>query len=277
MEPIAIIGIGCRFPNGADCPAAFWQILRDGVDAITEVPTDRWDLRTYYDPDPNKPGKMNTRWGGFLRQIDQFDALFFGISPREAAAMDPQQRLLLEVAWEALEDAGLPTERLAGTDTGVFVGISSHDYCDLQIADDSKGLDHYVMTGGALSIAANRISHFFDFHGPSIAVDTACSSALVATHLACQSLWNGEASLSLTCGVNVILAPQPTIGFSKAGMLSPDGRCNAFDSRANGYVRSEGAGVVVLKRLSDAVADGVWGGFVGHQHSGDHRGEEEAD
>lgn len=257
-EPIAITGIGCRFPGGADSPEAFWHILRNGIDAISEVPIDRWDLRTYYDPDPKKPGKMNTRWGGFLEQIDRFDALFFGISPREAALMDPQQRLLMEVAWEALEHAGQPAERLAGTNTGVFVGISSHDYGDIQMADRANGIDcdHYMMTGSALSIAANRLSYFFDFRGPSIAVDTACSSALTATHLACQSLWNGESSIALAGGVNLILAPVTSIGFSKASMLSPDGRCKAFDSRANGYVRSEGAGVVVLKLLSKAIADG---------------------
>jgi acyl transferase domain-containing protein/NADPH:quinone reductase-like Zn-dependent oxidoreductase/short-subunit dehydrogenase/ubiquinone/menaquinone biosynthesis C-methylase UbiE/acyl carrier protein len=255
-EPIAITGIGCRFPGGAATPSAFWQLLRNGVDAISEVPPDRWDLRAYYDPDPKKPGKMNTRWGGFLQNIDKFDALFFGISPREAALMDPQQRLLLEIAWEALEHAGQPAGGLAGTDTGVFIGISSHDYGDLQMGDhDGVDRDHYMMTGAALSIAANRLSYFFDLRGPSFAVDTACSSALVATHLACRSLWNGECSMALAGGVNIVLSPIASIGFSKASMLSPNGRCKAFDSRADGYVRSEGAGIVVLKPLSRALAD----------------------
>ncbi|MDB5502867.1 MAG: eryA [Tardiphaga sp.] len=256
-EPIAIIGIGCRFPGGADSPETFWALLREGIDAVGEIPGDRWDVRTYYDPDPRKPGKMNTRWGGFLEQIDKFDALFFGISPREAALMDPQQRLLMELAWEALEHAGQPAARLAGSGTGVFVGISSHDYGDIQMGDRANGdYDHYLMTGSALSIAANRLSYFFDFQGPSLAVDTACSSALTATHLACRSLWSGESSLALAGGVNIILEPVTSIGFSKASMLSPDGRCKAFDARANGYVRSEGGGVVVLKPLSKAMADG---------------------
>ena len=256
-EPIAIIGIGCRFPGGVDGPAAFWALLRDGVDAISEIPGDRWDIHSYYDADARKPGKMSTRWGGFLDGIDKFDALFFGISPREAAMMDPQQRLLLEVAWEALEHAGLPADRLAGSNTGVFVGISSHDYGDIQMGDrDNADYDHYLMTGSALSIAANRISYTFDFQGPSIAVDTACSSALTATHLACRSIWSGDAAIALAGGVNVILEPVTSIGFSKASMLSPDGRCKAFDSRANGYVSSEGAGIVVLKPLAQALADG---------------------
>lgn len=257
-EPIAVVGIGCRFPGGVKSPSAFWRLLRDGVDAVSEVPTDRWDIPSHYDPDADSPGKMISRWGGFLQRIDEFDALFFGISPREAAAMDPQQRLLLEMAWEALENAGLVPEQLAGSDASVFVGISNHDYGTLQMGsrDAAIEFDHYVMTGSALSIAANRISYFFDFRGPSMAVDTACSSSLVATHLACESLWSGTSALSLACGVNALLTPQASIGFSKASMLSPDGRCKAFDARANGYVRGEGAGVVVLKLLSRAIADG---------------------
>ena len=253
-EPIAIIGLGCRFPGAAD-PRAFWQLLRDGVDAITEVPADRFKLEAFYDPDPAAPGKTNTRWGGFLRQVDQFDPHFFGISPREAARMDPQQRLLLEVAWEALQDAGQVTELLAGTDVGVFIGISNNDYGRTQFGDPRR-IDAYAGTGNALSIAANRISYLFDFRGPSMAVDTACSSSLVAVHLACRSLWNGESNLALAGGVNLILSPAITINFTKAGVMAPDGRCKAFDSRANGYVRSEGAGVVVLKPLSKALADG---------------------
>jgi acyl transferase domain-containing protein/acyl carrier protein len=253
-EPVGIIGIGCRFP-GAHGPEAFWQLLREGVDAIREVPAERFNLHAFYDPDPATPGKMNTRWGGFLDQVDQFDPHFFGISPREALRMDPQQRLLLEVTWEALEDAGQAPERLTGTHTGVFIGISTNDYGRIQF-NDLSCIDAYAGTGNALSIAANRISYLFDFRGPSLAIDTACSSSLVAVHLACCSLWNGESTLALAGGVNLILSPAITINFTKAGAMAPDGRCKAFDARANGYVRSEGAGLVVLKPLSRALADG---------------------
>src|SRR5579872_5522125 len=252
-EPIAIVGIGCRFP-GANDPAAFWQLLRNGVDAISEVPADRFDQNAFYDPDPAIPGKMNTRWGGFLDQADRFDARFFGISPREVSCMDPQQRLLLEVAWEALQDAGQAPERLTGTRAGVFIGIATNDYGRLQW-DDLERIDAYAGTGNALSIAANRISYVFDFRGPSIALDTACSSSLVAVHQACCSLRSGESTLALAGGVNLILSPAITINFSKAGAMAPDGRCKTFDSRANGYVRSEGAGIVILKPLTQALAD----------------------
>lgn len=253
-EPIAIIGIGCRFP-GANNPHAFWQLLRDGVDAISEVPAERFNLEVFFDPNPAIPGKINTRWGGFLDQVDQFDPRFFGISPREAARMDPQQRLLLELTWEALEDGGQVRERLVGTETGVFVGISNSDYGRILLNDPCR-IDAYAGTGNALSIAANRISYQFDFRGPSVAIDTACSSSLVAVHLACCSLRNGESTLALAGGVNLILSPAITINFTKAGAMAPDGRCKAFDAGANGYVRSEGAGLVVLKPLSRALADG---------------------
>ena len=252
-EAIAIIGIGCRFPGAQDA-RAFWNLLRNGVDAIREVPAQRFNLHDFYDPDPVALGKMVTRWGGFLEDVDQFDAHFFGISPREAARMDPQQRLLLEVAWEALEDAGQVREQLAGTPTGVFIGISNNDYGRIQFNDLDR-IDAYAGTGNALSIAANRISYVFDFRGPSIAIDTACSSSLVAVHQACNSLRSGESTLALAGGVNLILSPAITINFTKAGAMAPDGRCKAFDARANGYVRSEGAGVVVLKPLSRALAD----------------------
>jgi acyl transferase domain-containing protein len=252
-EAIAIIGIGCRFP-GAKNPEAFWQLLRDGVDAITEVPTSRWDVEAFYDPTPGTPGKMNTRWGGFLEQVDQFDSQFFSIAPREAATMDPQQRLLLEVAWEALEDAGQIPDRLAGTRTGVFIGVSSFDYYELLIGKPLH-LDPYTPTGNVNAIIANRISYVFDFQGPSMAIDTACSSSLVAVHLACQSLWSGESTLALAGGVHIMLSPSVTVSFAKAGFMAPDGRCKTFDARANGYVRSEGLGVVVLKPLSQALAD----------------------
>jgi myxalamid-type polyketide synthase MxaE and MxaD len=253
-EPIAIIGTGCRFP-GANDPAAFWRLLRDGVDAIREVPADRFDQHAFYDPDPTIPGKMNTRWGGFLEQVDQFDYNFFGISPREASHMDPQQRLLLEVSWEALQDAGQVPERLVGKQAGVFIGIATNDYGRLQW-NDLERIDAYAGTGNAMSIAANRISYVFDFRGPSLAIDTACSSSLVAVHLACCSLRNHESTLALAGGVNLILSPAIAIGFTKAGAMAPDGRCKAFDARANGYVRSEGAGIIVLKLLSKARADG---------------------
>jgi acyl transferase domain-containing protein/acyl-CoA synthetase (AMP-forming)/AMP-acid ligase II/acyl carrier protein len=252
LEPIAIIGIGCRFPGAAD-PSAFWQLLRDGVDAVREVPADRWNKDDYYDPDPAAPGKMNTRWGGFLNGIDMFDPQFFGIAPREAVRIDPQQRILLEVAFEALRDGGQSVDKLAGSRTGVFIGISTNDYLRRQFEDPHLS-DAYAGTGGALSIAANRISYLFDFHGPSMAIDTACSSSLVAVHLACRSLWSGESVLALAGGANLILSPMVTVNFTKSGFMAPDGRCKAFDARANGYVRGEGAGIVVLKPLSQALA-----------------------
>jgi phthiocerol/phenolphthiocerol synthesis type-I polyketide synthase C len=253
-EAIAIVGMGCRFP-GANNPESFWKILSNGIDAITEVPSDRWDLQRFYDANPATKGKMNTRWGGFIDQVDLFDPHFFGTSPREATRMDPQQRLLLEVAWEALEDGGQIPEKLAGTRTGVFVGISSSDYTKFQWGDLSL-IDAYAGTGNAHSIAANRLSYLFDFRGPSVAVDTACSSSLVAIHLACQSLRRGESDLALAGGVNLILTPEVTIAFSQARMMSPEGRCKTFDDGADGYVRGEGCGVIVMKRLSDALKNG---------------------
>jgi acyl transferase domain-containing protein len=255
-EPIAIVGMGCRFPGGANDPETFWKLLSDGVDAIREVPEDRWLLRAYYHPDPTRRGKIYSRWGGFLDEIDRFDPHFFGIAPREAAVMDPQQRLLLETAWEALEDAGQVPERLAGTCAGVFVGISSRDFSDMQSRPGERSKNPYLALGSAASIAANRISYFFDLRGPSFAVDTACSSSLVAVHLACESLWRKESSVALVGGVSVLLVPETTMSFCNASMLAPDGRCKAFDARANGYVRAEGAGVVLLKSLEQARRDG---------------------
>jgi acyl transferase domain-containing protein/surfactin synthase thioesterase subunit len=256
MERIAMIGIGCRFP-GAESPDKFWQLLQDGVDAVTEVPGDRWDVDAFYDPQPGRPGKMNTRWGGFLSQVDRFEPQFFGIAPREAVYMDPQQRLLLEVAWEALEHAGQVPEQLARSQTGVFVGISGNDYQQVLKGNRStEEIDAYLGTGNAFSIAANRLSYFFDFRGPSLAIDTACSSSLVAVHLACQSLRSGESDLALAGGVNLLLRPEVTMIFSQARMMAPDGRCKTFDARADGYVRAEGCGIVVLKRLTDALRDG---------------------
>jgi acyl transferase domain-containing protein/acyl carrier protein len=254
-EAIAIIGIGCRFPGGADGPESFWRLMRDGIDAISEVPPERWALQTFYDPKPATPGKTNTRWGGFLPQVDGFDANFFNISPREAVRMDPQQRLLLEVAWEALEDAGQVPEKLAGSATGVFLGMIANEYEDLYF-HDPRNVDVYVNTGCARSVASGRISYVLGLQGPSLTVDTACSSSLVAVHLACQSLRTGESELAMAGGINLLLMPQPSIGWCQANNLAPDGRCKAFDARANGFIRSDGAGVVVLKPLSRALADG---------------------
>ncbi|HEY0967632.1 MAG TPA: MupA/Atu3671 family FMN-dependent luciferase-like monooxygenase [Opitutaceae bacterium] len=256
-EPIAIIGLGLRFPGGATDPEAYWRLLRDGVDAIREIPADRFDIDAVYAPEAATPGKTNSRHGGFLEVIDQFDAEFFGIAPREAAALDPQQRLLLEVAWHALENAGLAPASLAGTDAGVFVGISTQDYARRALAAEDLGrIDAYGGTGNALSAAAGRLSYFFGFEGPALAIDTACSSSLVAIHQACQALRLGDCGLALAGGVNVILDPQLSVNFSQARMLAPDGRCKAFSAEADGYVRSEGCGLVVLKRLSAAQAAG---------------------
>lgn len=252
-EPIAVIGIGCRFPGAGD-PAAFWRLLTDGIDAVGEIPPDRWDADAFYNPDPSVPGTAVTRRGGFLRGVDQFDFSFFDISPRESAQMDPQQRLLLETAWEALEDGGQVPERLAGSRTGVFAGLSTNDYGHLPL-NHPRLVDAYTGTGNALSIAANRLSYVFDFHGPSMTVDTACSSSLVAVDLACRSLRDGECTLALAAGANVILSPALTVNFTKAQVLAPDGRCKTFDAGADGYVRGEGAGTVVLKPLSTALAD----------------------
>jgi thioester reductase-like protein len=257
-EPIAIVGLGCRFP-GADGPDAFWALLRGGIDAVRDLPDDRWDPEALVDADPGAPGKMCSRAGGFLDGMDQFDPRAFDITPREAARMDPQQRLLLEVTAEALEHAGLPPATVAGRRAGVFVGISSFDY-GRHLFQDRAGIDAYYGTGAALSIAANRISYHFDLHGPSLAVDSACSSSLVAVHLAMAALRRGECDLAIAGGVNALLLPDVNIAFTKAGVLSPDGRCRTFDAAANGITRAEGAGVVVLKPLSRAVAerDHVW-------------------
>jgi acyl transferase domain-containing protein/acyl carrier protein len=253
-QPIAIIGLSCRFPGAKD-PEAYWNLLQEGKDAIREVPPERWDKETYYDPDSSLPGKGVSYWGGFLENIDQFDPFFFGISPVEAKYMDPQQRLLMELAYEAFDDAGQRKGELDGTRTGVFVGISINEYSSVQFQDTSLITSHSG-TGSALSIAANRISYFFNFRGPSVAVDTACSSSLAAIHLACQSIRNGDCNMAIAGGVNMILSPAHSIAFSKAGVLAPDGRCKTFDARANGYVRGEGGGLVVLKSLSAALKDG---------------------
>jgi acyl transferase domain-containing protein len=254
MEPVAIVGMACRFP-GAGNLNEYWSLLRDGVDAVTEVPAARWDAAAYYDPRVGVRGKMNSRWGGFLANVDTFDADFFGISAREARFMDPQQRLLMELGWEAVENAGWPPADLAGTRTGVFVGIGNYDYNRLVCRDEAT-LDAFSSTGTILAIAANRLSHFLGLRGPSMAIDTACSSSLVALHLACQSLARRETDLAIVGGVNLILSPEVSIILSQGGLLSPVGRCKVFDASADGYVRSEGCAVVVLKRLHEASADG---------------------
>ena len=253
-DQIAIIGIGCAFPGGIESPDALWQFLSRGGDAVVEVPADRWNVDAVYDPTPGTPGKAITRSAGLLRDVASFDAGFFGISPREAAPMDPQQRLLLQVAWRALEDAGIPAESLAGSSTGVYIGVSHSDYHGIQ-QFGRRQIDVHAATGGALSIVANRLSHRLDLRGPSLAIDTACSSSLVALDAACTALLTGECEATMVGGVNVMLTPDVTITFSRASMLSPDGRCKAFDARANGYVRGEGAGIVILKLLSRALFD----------------------
>lgn len=256
-DGIAIIGMGCRFPGGINDCEAFWKLLVEGREGVCDVPADRWNVERFYDPEPGIVGKSIARRGGFVEGIDQFDPQFFGISPREAAHIDPQQRLLLETAWEAIEDAGLVLDFEKGTDVGVFVGISHNDYQGLQhTPTDRTGISAHTPTGSAHSIAANRISYCLNLSGPSIAIDTACSSALTAVHLACEHLLASRCRTAMAGGVTVMIAPDGFIGFSQAGMLSPDGKCKAFDAAANGFVRGEGAGMVLLKRLSHALADG---------------------
>jgi phthiocerol/phenolphthiocerol synthesis type-I polyketide synthase C len=251
---IAIVGASCRFP-GAPGLDAFWQLLVDGIDAVSEIGPERWATRFFHHQTPNKPGKTYSWAAGLIDGIDLFDPGFFGISPREAAEIDPQQRILLELAWHALEDAGIPSLRLAGSETGVYIGASSSDYGDLRVADPA-GADRYFATGVSLGILANRISHVFDLRGPSEVIDTACSASLVALHQACEALRGDHIEVALVGGINLLLSPYPFIGFAQAGMLSRRGRCYAFDARADGYVRGEGGGVVVLKRLERALTDG---------------------
>lgn len=256
-EPIAIVGMACRFPGGSNNPESFWQLLHQGRDAVCEIPADRWDVDAYYDPNPGTPGKMYTRNGGFLENVDLFDPQFFGIAPREAAGLDPQQRLLLEVTWEALERAGIAPDSLTGSRTGVFVGVCTSDYSNLQNHfSDLRQLDAYHASGIAHSVASGRLSYVLGLHGPCITLDTACSSSLVAVHLACQSLRRRECNTALAGGVNTLLSPDMFIALSKASMLARDGRCKTFDASADGYSRGEGCGVIVLRRLSDALADG---------------------
>ncbi|WP_140791097.1 type I polyketide synthase [Myxococcus xanthus] len=253
-EPIAVIGMACRFPGGQDTDA-FWRMICAGSDMVREVPADRWDVDAFYDANPEAPGKMTTRYGAFLDQIDGFDAGFFQVSPREASRLDPQQRLLLEVAVEAVCDAGLVRKKLLRTRTGVFMGVMYDDYARMQSEDPAR-IDAYTASGVGFSFLSGRLSHLLGLMGPSLTLDTACSSSLVATHLACQSIRAGECEAALVGGVSLMLQPQTTISLSKIGAQSPDGRIKAFDAAANGYVRGEGCGVVVLKALSRALADG---------------------
>ena len=253
--PLAIVGMGCRYAGGADSPARFWELLASDGDAITEIPADRWNWRDHYDPDPDAPGKMTTRWGGFLSDVAGFDAPFFGLGAREAAWMDPQQRLMLEVGWEAMESAGQTRESLAGSRTGVFIGAYNHEY-SARSFDRLEALHAFSGTGVALNAVAGRLSYLWDLHGPAMVVDTACSSSLVALHLAAQSLERGECTMALVGGVNVLLTPASMVPSSKMGMMAADGRCKTFDARADGVVISEGCGALVLKPLDAARRDG---------------------
>ncbi len=252
-DPIAIVGMACRLP-GAPSLDDFWHLLETGTDAIREVPADRWPIDQLYDVDPLAPGRMATRWGGFLESVDRFDAAFFGLSPREAAQADPQQRLALELAWEALEDAAIRPSRLNGGRTGVFLGAMWSDYA--RLLSGREDIAQHTATGQDISIISARIAYTLGLQGPALTIDTACSSALVAVHQACQSLRNGESTVALAGGVHLVLAPESSIAMTKFGAMAPDGRCKAFDSRANGYVRGEGGGIVVLKPLSAATRDG---------------------
>lgn len=270
-EPLAIVGIGCRLPGAAD-PAAFWAMLRAGQHAIREVPAERWNAAALYDPDPHSPGRLMSTSGGFIDDVDGFDWRAFRVPPREAKYIDPQHRLLLEVAWEALEDAGYPFEDVAGSRTGVFVGITWNDYLRMQSRDWSR-LDGYAASGTLPAFAANRISYTFDLRGPSLVLDATCSSSLAAVHYACQSLWSGESTMALAGGVNLMLSPDSTIIMSNAGLLSPTGRCRTLDASADGFVRGEGAGIVVLKprsalTASDRVYAFIRGTAVNHNGRG---------
>lgn len=255
-EPIAIIGLSCRFPGGSNSKDEYWQMLLNGQDAVTEMTTERWSMRDYFDPDPSVPGKMYSKWAGLIDSVKSFDAEFFGISRDEAKVMDPQQRLLLEMGWEAIERAGYSVSSLRGCAGGIYIGAVNSEYAQLQSRMPDSALNGYMGTGNATSVLAGRLAFHLGFEGPAMVVDTACSSSLVSVDLACQSLRSGKTNLALAGGINLNINPQTNIILSKAMMLSSDGRCKAFDHKANGYVRSEGAGVLMLKRLSDAERDG---------------------
>jgi len=254
-DPVAIVGIGCRFPGAVVDPASFWAFLSEGQDAIGEIPPSRIDLAHYFDARPATPGRIMTRWGGFLKGIEDFDAGFFGISPREAERLDPQQRLLLETAWEALEDAGVDVEALNGSATAVFVGQWLSDF-ESRLFADPEGVDFFMTTGSGRYASSGRLSYLLGLRGPSLTLDSACSSSLAAVHLAVRSIRSGESDLAIAGGANVILQPHISIAYSQSRMMAPDGHCKFGDAKGDGYVRSEGAGLVVLKSLARALADG---------------------
>jgi acyl transferase domain-containing protein len=273
MEPIAIVGMACRFP-GAPCLEEFWNLLREGRHGIDLIPKSRWDRDHSFDADPEKPGKINTRYGGFIEGVDLFDNDFFHIPGDEAIQMDPQQRIMLELAYEAFADAGLSPAEMDGTDTGVFVGVMSNDYLRYQTADDYRLIDRYTGVGSGYCMIANRISYQFNLRGPSIAIDSACSSSLISTFNACQSLWTHQCSVALAGGVNLILFPTLSVFYTRNGLSAPNGKCRTLSNDASGMGRGEGAGMVLLKRLSDAQRDGdgiyalIRGGAVNHNGRG---------
>lgn len=256
-DDIAILGFSCRFPGDIDNANEFFEFLLAGGDGIIKVPEDRWDADAYYDEDKEKKNKMYVQRGGFINDIDLFDPQFFGIAPKEAHYIDPQHRWLLELSYQALENSGIKPSALRGSNTAVYIGQFMHDYEQIQVDAMSRGLmSSHSATGPSMTLTSNRISYTFDFTGPSVTLDTACSSSLVAVDLACQAILRGDSDVALAGGVNILLRPEMTMSICKASMLSPDGLCKSFDASANGYVRSEGAGIVVLKKLSDALRDG---------------------
>jgi acyl transferase domain-containing protein len=256
-EPIAVIGMACRFPGGADSPESFWRLLSNEVDAVAPTsPPARWNDAEYHDPNPAAAGKMVSSAGAFLSDVDKFDAEFFGITPREAADTDPQQRLMLELSWEALEDSGNTPESLSASPTGVYFANKFNDYRALKIARGVAATTPFTSTGDVEGLIANRVSYFLGFDGPSFTLNASCAGSLVAVHLACQAIRMGECAVALAGGVQLNLIPETAVGLSKLGVLSPTGRSHTFDARADGYVRSEGAAVVVLKSLSDAIRVG---------------------
>ncbi|TDC15397.1 polyketide synthase, partial [Streptomyces sp. 8K308] len=260
-DSVAVVGMGCRFPGGAVGVGAFWDLLVAGRSGVVEVPADRWDVDGFFDLDPNAAGRSYSRHGGFVTGVREFDAGLFGVGSEEAPGVDPQHRFVLEVAWEALEHAGIAPDSLRGSRTGVFVGMGGSDFERLRLsAGDVSAVDGYFATGSAQNMAANRLSFVLGFEGPSLVVDTACSSSLVALHLACQALRSGECDTALVAGVNLMLSPSTTIALSQGRFLSPEGRCRTFDAAADGYVRGEGCGVVVLRHAEAAREAGqrIW-------------------